>query len=186
MSRGKDIDSSVLERGLRELCMDLHFDAATKQGAWHPYQATRQGVFYHGIHICSMDRGIVPEFKQWSLVRRLVEVGWEEADKEDVSIQYNAIPSTNADYIDAAVRCMAKTVGYEYRPDGCIVKYTPVAYRKVRGRVVQLGWRHTFERIISRDLPGLTRDAIGRKFEVDMLKFPVGSPQEIIAELVEE
>jgi hypothetical protein len=81
---------------------------------------------------------------------------------------------------------MAKEVGWVYRPDGCIVAYTPVAYRKVRGKVVQVGWRHTLERIIHRDLPGLTREAIGKKFGFDMLKFPVGAPEELVAELVEE
>jgi hypothetical protein len=60
------------------------------------------------------------------------------------------------------------------------------AYRKVRGRVVQLGWRHTFERIINANVPGATREAIGAKFKVDMLKFPVGAPDELIAALVEE
>lgn len=186
MSRGRDLDSAVIQRGLIELNKDIHFDAATKLGAWHPYQATRQGVFYHGIHICSMDRGIVPEFKQWSVVTKYVPVGWDEADKDDVNIQHHVIYPKDQGYMDALIHVMNKDMGWEYRPDGAIVEYTPVAYRKVRGKVVQVGWRHTFERIISKDLPGLTRRAIGEKFGVDMLKFPVGSPQELVAELTEE
>lgn len=180
------MDAAVIQRGLRELQPDLHFDFATKHGGWHPQQALRQGVFYHGIHICSMDRGIVPEFKQWSVVRKLVPVGWEEADGEDVSMQHRLIPPGDPAFLDAALAVMRQELGYQYRPDGCIVQYTPVAYRKARGRVVQVGWRHTFERIIHADIPRLSRLAIGAKFEVDMLKFPVGAPHEIIAELVEE
>lgn len=180
------MDAAVIQRGLMELQPDLHFDAATKMGAWHPNQAMRQGVFYHGIHICAMDRGIVPEFKQWSVVRRLIPIGWEEADAEDASMQHRIIRPSDPDFLDAALACMNKTLGYQYRPDGCIAVYTPMAYRKVRGKVVQVGWRHTFERLIHADIPRLTRMAIAAKFEVDMLKFPVGAPHEIIAELVEE
>lgn len=176
----------MIQRGLQELQPDLHFDAATKLGAWHPYQALRQGVFYHGIHICAMDRGIVPEFKQWSVIRKLVPVGWEEADAEDVSLHHRTIHPGDPVFMDAALACMRQDLGYQYRPDGCIVQYTPMAYRKVKGKVVQVGWRHTFERIINADIPRLTRSSIAAKFEVDMLKFPVGAPHEIIAELVEE
>ena len=186
MSMGKIIDAAVIQQGLRELCPDMHFDAATKKGEWHPHQNTRQGVFWHGQHICSMDRGLVPEFKQWSVVNRMTEVGWEEADKEDVSIQTRVIPTTEPEYLDAAIKIMAQATGYEMRPDGAIIKYTPVAMRKLQGRVIFVGWRHTFERIINRDLPGLTRSAIATKFSVDMLKYPVGAPHELHAALLEE
>jgi hypothetical protein len=72
------------------------------------------------------------------------------------------------------------------RPDGAIIKYTPVAYRKVQGRVALVGWRHTFERIIFRDLPGLTRHAIAEKFGVDMLLYAGVPKAELYAALIEE
>ena len=186
MSMGRTIDSAVIERGLIDLCSDIHFDPTTKMNQWHPYQATRQGVFWHGQHICSMDRGLVPEFKQWTVITKMTEVGWEEADKEDVSIQSRVIPTTDSDYIDAILNVMNKSVGYEMRPDGAIIKYTPVAYRKVQGRVALVGWRHTFERIIFRDLPGLTRHAIAEKFGVDMLLYAGVPKAELYAALIEE
>jgi len=61
-----------------------------------------------------------------------------------------------------------------------------MAYRKVRGRVIMLGWRHTFERLINANIPGITRDSLMVKFGVDLLKFPCGAPEEIRAELMEE
>ncbi len=183
---GKTLDSSVIEKGLMELCPDLRFDVATKRGAWHPKQATRQGIFWHETHICSMDRGLVPEFKQWSVVNKLVEVGWEQADKDDVSLQTRVIPAADPAYLDAALKLMAKENGYEMRPDGAIIKYTPVAMRKMQGLIILVGWRHTFERLINRNLPGLTRSAIAQKFGVDMLKFPIGAPHELHAALIEE
>jgi len=186
MSFGKLIDAAIIERGLIELNPDIHLDAATKHGEWHPHQNLRQGVFWHGQHICSMDRGLVPEFKVWSVVNRLTEVGWDEADKEDVTIQTRSVPSTDPDYLCYALKIMANENGYSYRPDGTIIKYTPVAYRKLQGRVIQVGWRHTFEKIINRNLPGLDRMAIAAKFSVDMMRYPIGAPHELHAALLEE
>ena len=183
---GKTLDASVIEKGLKELCPDLRFDVATKRGAWHPRQATRQGVFWHETHICSMDRGLVPEFKQWGVVEKESVVGWNEADAEGVTIKLRVIPSSDPDYMDAVLRLMAKEPGYEMRPDKAIIKSWPVKKGKGQGRVELVGWRHTFERIINRNLPGLTRSAIAAKFGVDMLKFPIGAPHELHAALVEE
>jgi hypothetical protein len=183
---GKTLDSAVMVRGLKELNPDFNFDVATKMGAWHPRQATRQGVFLNERHICSMDRGIVPEFKQWSVITSLLEVGWEEADKEDVTIQYSVIKPSQPEFLDCALHVMNKDTGYEYRPDGSIMRYTPVAYRKKRGRIVLVGWRHTFGRIIAAGIPGCTPHSIGEKFGVDMWQFPMGSPQENYAALIEE
>ena len=186
MSVGKTIDASVIQKGLLELNGDLRFDVATKRGAWHPNQALRQGVFWHETHICAMDRGLVPEFKQWSVVTRLVEVDWAQADKDDVSIQTRTIRKADPDYVPALLHVWAKDLGWELRPDGVIMQLTPVAPRKMQGRVVMVGWRHTFERIINRNLPGLTRSAIAAKFGVDMMKFPIGAPHELRAALVDE
>lgn len=186
MSMGRTIDAAVIERGLIELCPDIHLDPTTKKDHWHPYQSVRQGVFWHGQHICSMDRGLVPEFKQWTVVSHLVPVGWEEADKDDVTIQTQLIPSTSSDYLDAMLHVMNRTTGFEMRPDGSILKFWPVATRKTRGRVAMLGWRHTFERIIYRDLPGLTRRDIAEKFSVDMLLYAGVPKAELYAALIEE
>jgi hypothetical protein len=187
MSFGKTIDSAVIERGLRELNPNIHFDMASKMNGWHPNQSTKQGVLYEGRHICAMDRGLVPEFKQWSVVSRIVEVGWAEADKDDVSIQTQVIPKTDSGYVDATLHCMNNDLGWQYRPDGAVLKMTPVAKRKMQGRVVLVGWRHTFEKIIHRKIPGVTRKAIADKFVVDMLKYPIGAPHELLhAAFVEE
>ena len=183
---GKTLDSAVIEKGLKELCPDLHFDVATKRGAWHPRQKTRQGVFFNETHICSMDRGLVPEFKQWGVVEKEAEVGWDEADKEGVTMKIRVIKPWEPEHLDASLRLMAKEVGYEMRPDGAIIKSWPVKIGKGQGRVELVGWRHTFERIINRNLPGLTRSAIAAKFGVDMLKFPIGAPHELHAALIEE
>jgi hypothetical protein len=39
---------------------------------------------------------------------------------------------------------------------------------------------------IGRYLPGIDRGSVGKKFGVDMWKFPQGAPEEIAAQLIEE
>jgi hypothetical protein len=70
--------------------------------------------------------------------------------------------------------------------DGKLFRQQAFGYQKVRDRVIRVGWRHTFERLLQRNLPGITRDTLAREFGVDMLKFPVGIPDEVIADLVAE
>ena len=60
---GKSLDSTLIERGLMELCPDIHFDLAACIGQWHPGILYRKGVYHKGLHVCGLDRGIVPEFK---------------------------------------------------------------------------------------------------------------------------
>lgn len=185
---GKTFDSSVIEQGLRELNRDFHFDAATKHGAWHPYQDSRQGVFYHGQHLCSMDRGIVPEYKQWGVSSpRKMEVPWSEADKDDVTVEFRTLDPTMEGYEDLLeVARKGKDPRYVLRADGILCEYKPMAIRQVPARVVLVGWRHTFERILQRDIPGVTRQSLSEKFGVDMLKYPEGPPEEVLAALMEE
>ena len=187
---GHTLDSAVMERGLRELNPDIHFDMGTKLGMWHPYQSTRQGVFYHGQHICSMDRGLVPEFKQWSVVNGLAEVPMSEWDQEGVRLFWETVSPQTPDYVEL---CMATLEGkldrYSIREDGQLIRLTGRKETKVLGRVVWVGWRHTFEKILLKNIPGVTRDTVATKFGVDMLKYPMGAsgtPEEMLSALHEE
>lgn len=184
---GHTLDSAKIEMGLRELNKDLHFDMGTKLGMWHPMQSHRQGVFYHGQHICSMDRGIVPEFKQWTTTQADVPVSWNEADMDDVKLSYETIPKSHPMYTEIYVdTSLGKVLDCFIRPDGVLVKVTPKRTQTVLNRVYQVGWRHTFERLIHAKIPGVTRQSIAEKFNVDMLKYPVGPPEEVYAALVAE
>ncbi len=79
-----------------------------------------------------------------------------------------------------------KTPKYVVRPDGVLCEYKPVAVRTVPSRVVLVGWRHTFEKLIRADIPKITRESLAAKFGVDMLKYPQGAPEDVIAALMEE
>lgn len=187
---GKTIDGAVMERGLRELNSSIHFDMGTKLGQWHPYQATRQGVFYNGNHICSMDRGLVPEYKQWECAKAWVPVDMSHCDDDDARIAWETVDSTVPGYVELRIDTInGKRDDYSIRHDGRLIRLVCRKEQTVMGHVVFVGWRHTFEKILLRQIPGVTRQTIAEKFGVDMLKFPMGAsgtPEEMLAALHEE
>ena len=184
---GNALNSVVIERGLQELQPGLHFDWATKEGKWHPYQSTRQGVFYQGKHICSMDRGIVPEFKIWSVKEQIVPASIAEADNEDVHVHYKVIPPQHPGYLDLwDAASKGRLEEYRVRTDGNLIQLSAFRIQKARHRIVRVGWRHTFERLLKEDIPGITRQSLAAKFSVDMYKIPVGPLNEIVAALRDE
>jgi len=187
---GRTIESAVIEQGLRELNPGIHFDMGTKLGMVHPMQGIRQGVFYNGNHVCSMDRGLIPEYKQWQCGWAWIPCEMSEWDKEDVKLGWEVVSSSVPGYVDLAMDVVAgKRDTYSIRDDGQIIRLTGKRKQAVIGRVIWVGWRHTFEKLLQRGIPGVTRTSLAEKFGVDMLKYPLGSdgtPEEMIAALHEE
>lgn len=184
---GQMLEASVVEKGLRELNQDINFDLATRKGMEHPYQDSRQGVYYREKHVCSMDRGILPEFKIWATHKRVVEIPWHDADKEDASIAYVEVTKDTPNYQDLyEIGKKGSDPQYMVNDRGKLLRLQALGYRQVGRRCVRVGWRHTFERLLAEGIPGVTRESIARKFGVDMYKFPVGTPEELVAALVEE
>jgi hypothetical protein len=64
---GQPMHETVIKKGLQELNSELHFDMGDKLKIWHPRMDERQGIFLRGKHVCTMDRGNIPEFCIWSL-----------------------------------------------------------------------------------------------------------------------
>lgn len=197
---GRALDSSTIQKGLRELNADFAFDVAVNRpGEWEnviqfashkALEAMRKNklpVMWRDNYICGMDRGLVPEYKQWSVKEQVVEVPWSEADGEDVSVQWRTIPFDDPLYIDhyfAAIRGSDPSLALA--GSGIVVRRVCMGYVKVPYKPIMLGWRHTFENILRHAIPGVSRASLGAKFGVDMLKYPCGSPQEIVRDLVEE
>ena len=57
---------------------------------------------------------------------------------------------------------------------------------KVKGAIIKLGWRNTFENLLSHNLPGINRASLASAFSVDLNKFPMGEPEEIRQALSQE
>ncbi len=197
---GVSLSSDSIQKGLRELNPDFAFDVAVNRpGDWeHTLQfrshdaleamrKNRLPVLWRDRYISALDRGVVPEFKQWSVVERVVEIPWYEADKEDVSISFEIVHPWADGYVDLyLLASMGSDPGLQIMAGGGLYRMKCMGYKKVRGGIVAVGWRHTFERILRFDIPGVTRETLGLKFGVDMLKYPVGAPDELVAALVTE
>ena len=199
---GHDLDTAIpsarMEAGLRDLNKDINFDVAVRKDEYgyalqmepakrRALEQNRIPVCHLDRYICSMDRGVAPEFKLWSVVSRPLEVEWWEADKENASIQYETIPFTDPKYADLYSDAeKGKDNGLVIMADGRLAKMKCFVYRKCRGRVVQVGWRFTFHNLINANIPGVTARTVNEKFNVDMDKMPVGSREELYAALVEE
>ena len=63
--------------------------------------------------------------------------------------------------------------------DNKLFAYIGTVPKTVRDRVIRVGWRHTLERIVLKNIPNVTRDTLGRKFNVNLWMYPKGSPEEM-------
>jgi len=184
---GRAIDEITLKNGLRKLAPGIHFDLGGATNQLHPYIEVRQGVFFEGKHICSMDRGFIPEFKLWSVRTQAVEVPWSDADKEDVAIAFERIFPGAEGYEDIAERArQGKDLHLAMHVDGSVIRQYPRAVRKVRGTCIRVGWRHTLCQLLAARIPGITRESLAKTFSIDMGALIVESPDEILAAVGEE
>jgi hypothetical protein len=187
MELGRPLDEATVKTGLQEMNPDLHFDLAAAIGQIHPFINDRQGVYLYGSHICAMDRGMIPEYKIWTQRTIRVEGQWAEADLNTASIQWRVVRRGEEGFEDKKILA---TTGSDpslmVRDDGAVVEMVPIVERKVKGRVHRLGWRHTFEALLRHQVRGVTRQSLSERFGVDMLKYPVGPPDEVSAALLEE
>lgn len=184
---GKVMQSVDIEKGLKELNPDIHFDLGGKFNAIHPYIADRQGVWYKGRHVCSMDRGPIPEYKIWMMSKCVVEVPWSEVDKEDVWIQYVLVNPAEPGYDDLCIlasRNLTNDVAFDGK--GRLMRLSCRAVRNIPSRVLRVGWRHTFYRMVAWGVPGITNETLSKKFNIDMSMVPFGSPEEIRRAVIEE
>ena len=83
---GASLDITTLQRGLREIDPDIHFDVGGNLNLTHPRLSEWCGVFCRGQHITSMDRGpTIPEYNVYAVKTaangektrsHAVRVGW--------------------------------------------------------------------------------------------------------------
>ena len=184
---GQTLGSAAVETGLRELNSEISFDLGARTNQWHPYIDTRQGVYYRETHICSMDRGVIPEFKIWETKKRIVQLPWSASDHPDSSIRYEVVYPTEPNYGDLyQIGLSGADPEYMVRKDGSLVKCKVYGYETSAKRCVRVGWRHTFERILAAQIPGVTRARIAEKFRVNMDLIPTGTHEELVEALVAE
>lgn len=203
MDLGKALHADTIQKGLKELNPDISFDVqVNRPSEWtsivqfsdsryhEALVKNRMPVMYKDTYICAMDRGIVPEIKQWSVDRdrsTMIPVSWNEADRDDVSLVFRVVYPGDPEHLELQARAMRPdSLAYQLRYDGAVVEWTPMRPAPVRGKCLKVGWRHTFWRLMMANIPGITAQTLNAKFNVDMNKYPTGPPEELAAALWEE
>jgi hypothetical protein len=160
---GRFIPEVKLKAALTGLNPGFHFDVGGNLDMPHPQMATRQGVYFNGQHICSMDRGNLPEYKIWMLEPGVEDVDWVDVDKyDDVQVAYMEIMPTDAEYEDAVLAFEAKRDGYHLALSGKLFHYRACRPSMTPSYVEAVGWRHTLHRILQRQIPNVTRETLGK------------------------
>jgi hypothetical protein len=196
MNLGFPLSALTIETGLTELCPDLHFDLPDRVAGGRFVMdsprtaianANMQGIYYKGNFVCAMDRNVSPEFKTWEEEDGLKEISVADADRHDeVQTLYFEVLPSDPTYHEALLRAQAKHDKYTLDDRGRVFRWQYIVPCRVRGAIIKLGWRNTFENLLRHRLPGITREALAEKFAVDLNKFPMGEPEEIRAALSQE
>lgn len=200
LSLGRSLDYSDVVRGLRELNTAISFDAVVNRPSDYEYAlkppaesdliAQREegsGVYFNGRYVCRIDRGQIPELKLWNVTSGVKSIGSADLDKHDeVRVCYIEILPTDSFYQAALEKAQKHDDNYKIEADGRVFRYEAFIETKVPGRVIRVGWRHTFEALIRANIPGVTRESLGNKFAVDMYQVPLGDPEQVDAALYEE
>jgi len=192
MDLGKVLQFDTVERGLTELNSDISLDVPVRRSGDYSYLFTpsddaaeanrrgRAGVYYNGRYVCALDRGSIPEIKVYGVDDGFVPIDMDKIHLyDDSKVSYMEILPESPFYHAALSKAQRHDDNFVIRADGKVFFYQPLRLGKVRGAVQKLGWRHTFEALLRKNIPGVDRDSLSRKFNVDMLRYPLGQPEEV-------
>jgi len=181
---GSTLSSVAIEKGLRELCPDIHFDMPNKledaqfvvsTAGFDVINANRQGIYRNGNYLAGMDRGIVTEFKVWEEEDGIEEIPpMMEGLYDDGACTYIEILPTDSFYHEALLKAQTKDDNFTIGENGKVFKWAYFRFTKVRGRIIRLGWRHTLMSLARAGVPGINRRSLEAKFNVDLSLKPLG------------
>jgi len=152
---GRTIMEGDLKSYLQECNSQIHFDMGVCLDIWHPYQNKRQGVFFRGGHICSMDRGMISENPIWSVKTEKVTLPACELTYAEM-----ADPMTMTEYVVDENEVETPTGNY-------------VVDRQQRDKKLYVGWRHTLRRVLNKNIPGVTQEGLEQRFGIDLSYQPI-------------
>jgi len=165
---GRTLMDADIKAYLCECNPDIHFDMGVNLNIWSPSQHKWQGVFYRGKHIVAMDRGVISENAIWSVKRSRVS-----KPACDLSYAQMTDPMTFEEFLtdDKGLDVPTGTYSIEVQE---------------RDRIIFVGWRHTLRRVITRDIPGVTKEGLERKFGINLDYIPIEEIRRRGAELATE
>ena len=147
---GQAFSEIELKGALWRLNSEFHFDFAGNHNIWHPYQDGKQGVYWRGKHLCSMDRGNIPQAPIWQTIRKGERV--HVSDMTWAELQ-DPMAMNEIEYL---------VDGTERKTDYWFVK------RQVKDRLLWIGWQATLRKICNHDIPGVTAATLGDELGITL------------------
>ncbi len=151
--QGRKLSASFVASQLLLRCSGLSIDPAGRRlNCWTPRQSEFQGVFHYHKHICSMDRGNIPEMPVWDCKNSPKQVTFSRAMRADVPV-----------------------MSIEKDPDGNEVG-DPMCWvwQKLPEKIHKGGWRETFSRLLDARLPGIDQPWLEKTFGVSLSGYKRG------------
>lgn len=179
---GTTLQEDAVKSYLRSVNPDIHFDMGANLNLWHPMIECRQGLCYRGKTICAMDRRTLPEIPIWTITKDAMEVPWSE-------VRYGEIAMTRTVGVRGECKKCLQIYSLPHRPVGVFVcrcgnigmshdpihfgwedvpASTAIVIREQRDKIVLVGWRHTFRKLLAAKVPGVTKDGLEREFRIDL------------------
>lgn len=166
---GRFMSETKLKEALVALNPGFHFDIGGNLEMPHPMMEKRQGVWFHGNHICSMDRGNIPEYKVWMLAPGIEDVSWVDVEKyDDVQIAYMEILPTDEEYEAAWLAFESKRDGYHLDLNGKLFHYRACRPSLTPSYIEYVGWRHVLYRILNKGIPNVTKDTLCKALDLNV------------------
>ena len=155
LSRGTiRLDSALVRTRLESRVPGLHFDLGGRQGVWHPDQEKVQAVRYYYRHICSCDRGEMPQWPEWTLAEGLASVPLDEA------LKHEEMPILDIDPLEETGLLSDASRLYEHQK--------ALVWRSQVDDIKRIGWAELFYRLLKANLPNLTPEWFAVTFRVPM------------------
>lgn len=147
---GQAFSEITLKAALWRLNPDFHFDLGGNLNIWHPYQGGKQGVYWRGTHLCSMDRGNIPQAPIWQTKTEgtrvhVSDMSWAEL-QDPFSLQ-------EIEYL---------VDGTQRKTEYYFVK------RQVKDRLLWIGWQATLRKICNKNIPGVTAATLGDELGITL------------------
>jgi hypothetical protein len=186
---GQTLQEVDVKKGLLEMNPEIHFDMGTCLNIWHPYQDSRQNIFYRGRSVVGMDRGTLPENPVWTVRKDAIEVPWSEVRYGEVCLrltmgvlfkclkclsifEYSARPT-------GVISCPTKCGNFGQNLDSTLWQWKDKptgmvqVLRSVKDRVILVGWRHTFSTLMVWGIPGVDKKKLEERFRINLDSKPI-------------
>jgi hypothetical protein len=192
---GKTITYADFKTKMKQLNQDIVFDERD-DGSHIYYGtalgAARTGIWWKNDHICNIERiAAIPEFNIYGdpkedvfplTIEDCISDNSQRPDGNFNSYFYTVEVHLNIDpqtflrlhrLIGNQMEMVAKRKDYtsaeillERTSPLCITAYFALGYRTCSTKVIRIGWRHMFNRLVSIGIPGVTKENIRRVFNV--------------------